>query len=72
MGPKALQYIHAVARKFLTKKGEGITSIPDRMQAESKASEIASIFQGSGLPLSRFDEFIKSEKDVIKYLNLIE
>ena len=69
---KALQYIHAVARKFLTKKGEGITSIGNRMQAESKASEIASIFQESGLPLSRLDEFIKSEKDVIKYLNIIE
>ena len=69
---KALQYIHAVARKFLVQAGEGITSIGNRMQAESKASEIASIFQESGLPLSKLDDFIRSEKDVIKYLNIIE
>jgi len=69
---KALQFIHAVARKFLAKEGEGITSIANRMRAEAKASEIATTFQESGLPLSRLDEFIKSENDVVKYLNIIE
>ncbi len=42
------------------------------MRAEAKASEIATTFQESGLPLSRLDEFIKSENDVVKYLNIIE
>jgi hypothetical protein len=69
---KALQFIHAVARKFLAKEGKGITSIANRMRAEAKASEIATTFQESGLPLSRLDEFIKSENDVVKYLNIIE
>ena len=69
---EALKYIHAVARKFLARRGKGITSIPDRMEAESKAGEMAATFQQSGLPLEKMDEFIKSEDDVIKYLNIIE
>ena len=75
MAAKALQFIHAVARKLLAKPakpGEGITSIVNRMHAEAKASEIAETFRLSGLPLERLDEFIKSEKDVLKYLNIIE
>jgi len=74
-GPKALQFIHAVARKLLarpTKPSEGLTSIANRMQAEAKASEIAETFRASGLPLENLDTFIKSEKDVLKYLNIID
>jgi hypothetical protein len=69
---KALQFIQAVARKLISMRGEGIASIGNKMQAEAKAGEIAAMFQESGLPLSRLDQFIRSEKDVIKYLNLIE
>ena len=75
MAAKALQFIHAVARKLLAKPakpGEGITSIVNRMQAEAKAGEIAETFRASGLTPDKWDEFIKSEKDVLKYLNIIE
>ena len=67
MGPKALQFIQAVARKLLSKRSEGIASIGNKMQAEAKAGEIAAIFQESGLPMNRLDDFIRSEKDVVKY-----
>ena len=72
---KAWEFINAIARKLLakpTKHGEGITSIGNRMQAEAKASEIAEKFRASGLTPDKWDQFIKSEKDVIKYLNIIE
>jgi len=75
MGPKALQFIHAVARKLLAKPAkpsEGLTSIANRMQAEAKASEIAETFRASGLTPDKWDDFLKSEKDVLKYLNIIE
>jgi len=75
MAVKALQFIHAVARKLLakpTKPSEGLTTIANRMQAEAKASEIAETFRAAGLPLENLDTFIKSEKDVTKYLNIIE
>jgi hypothetical protein len=69
---KAIDFISAVARKILSMRGKGIASIANRSDAEAKAGEIAAIFQQSGLPMNRLDEFIKSEKDVTKYLNLIE
>ena len=69
---KALQFIHAIARKLLSKRGKGIASIGDRMQAEAKAGEIAETFRLSGLTPDKWDEFIKSENDVVKYLNIIE
>lgn len=72
MVPKAIQFIQAVARKFLAKEGKGITSIANRMQAEAKAGEIAETFRLSGLTPNKWDEFIKSENDVVKYLNIIE
>ena len=71
MGPRALQFINAVARKLLVPKGKGITSIANRMQAEAKASEIAETFRLSGLTPDKWDDFIKSEADVKKYLNII-
>jgi hypothetical protein len=70
--PKAIDFILAVARKILSMRGKGIASIANRSDAEAKAGEIAAIFQQSGLPMNRLDEFIKSEKDVTKYLNIIE
>ena len=75
MGPKALQFIQAVARKLLakpTKPSEGIITIGNRMQAEAKAGEIAETFRASGLTIDKWDDFIKSEKDVLKFLNIIE
>ena len=66
MGPKALKFIHSVARKLAAKQsGEGITSIANVMQAEAKAGEIAETFRLSGIPLEKLDDFIKSEKDVL-------
>jgi hypothetical protein len=73
MGPKALNFIHSFARKYLTKgQGSGITKIPSAMQAEAKASEIASRFVDAGLDFNKMDDFIRSEADVAKYLNILE
>jgi hypothetical protein len=70
--PKTIDFILAVARKILSMRGKGIASIANRSDVESKAGEIAAIFQQAGLPMNRLGEFIKSEKDVTKYLNIIE
>src|SRR5210317_2398058 len=73
MGPKALNFIHSFARKALTKgQGSGITKIPGRMEAEAKASEIASTLVDAGLDFNKMDDFIRSEADVAKYLNILE
>jgi hypothetical protein len=69
---KALQFIHSIARKLLAQEGKGITSIANRLQAEAKAGEIAETFRLSGLTPNKWNEFIKSENDVVKYLNIIE
>ncbi|MBC8407683.1 MAG: hypothetical protein H8E12_02975, partial [Rhodobacteraceae bacterium] len=42
------------------------------MQAEAKAGEIAETFRASGLTPDKWDDFLKSEADVKKYLNIIE
>jgi hypothetical protein len=69
----ALKIIQAYAKKSLTKdKGSGITSLPSQFMAESKAGEIAAVLQRAGIPLEQLDQFIKSEKDLIKFLNIIE
>ena len=73
MGPNALKYILNVARKSLVKdQGSGITKIPGRMEAEAKASEIASALVDAGLDFNKMDDFIRSEADVAKYLNILE
>src|SRR5210317_1242305 len=73
MGPKALTYIHSLARKTLTKgQGSGITKIPGRMESEAKASEIASRLVDAGLDFNKMDDFIRSEADVVKYLNILD
>ena len=42
------------------------------MAVEQKAGEIATTLQNAGLPLNRADEFIKSEQDLTRILNMIE
>jgi len=69
----AIKIIQALARKTLTKnQGSGIRSIPSAMEAEAKAGEIAAILQQAGMPLQQLDNFIRSEKDLLKFLNIIE
>jgi hypothetical protein len=73
MGPKALIFIHSLARKSLTKgQGSGITKIPSAMQAEAKASEIFTNLVEAGLKPEMMDDFIRSEADVAKYLNILD
>src|SRR5210317_1190179 len=73
MGPNALKYILNVARKSLVKdQGSGIMKVPGRMEAEAKASEIASTLVGAGLDFNKMDDFIRNEGDVLKYLNILE
>jgi hypothetical protein len=70
---KALIFIHSLARKSLTKgQGSGITKIPSAMQAEAKASEIFTNLVEAGLKPEMMDDFIKSEADVAKYLNILD
>ena len=69
----AIKIIQAVARKSLTKnQGSGITTIPGAMQSESKAAEIVALLQRAGIPMNQLDDFIRSEADVLKFLNIIE
>ena len=73
MGPTALKFFHSLARKNLTKnQGSGIITIPNRMRSESEASAMVQTIVDSGLPLEKFDQFIKSEDDILKYLNIIK
>jgi hypothetical protein len=73
MVSKALTFIHSLARKSLTKgQGSGITKIPSAMQAEAKASEIFTNLVEAGLKPEMMDDFIKSEADVAKYLNILD
>jgi len=73
MGPNALKFFHSLARKGLTKnRGSGITEIADRMAVESEAASMIQTIVDSGLPLERFDQFIRSEADVLKFLNIIK
>ena len=69
----AIKIIQAFAKKSLTKnQGSGITTLPSQFMAESKAGEIAAILQQAGMPLHQLDNFIKSEADLIKFLNIIK
>ena len=73
MGPNALKYILNVARKSLVKdQGSGIMQVPGRMDAEAKASEIVTKLTDAGLGLDKMDDFIRSEADVKKFLNILE
>ena len=68
----AVNFITSLARKILARESKGITKIPTQMAAEAKAGEIAARLQDAGLPLNRADEFIKSEQDLVRILNMIE
>ena len=68
----SINFILSLARKLLARESKGITTIPNRMAVESKAGEIAATLQNAGLPLNKADEFIKSEQDLVRILNLIE
>ncbi len=69
----AINIIKAYAKKSLTKnQGSGITTLPSQFMAESKAGEIAAILQQAGMPLQQLDNFIRTEADLLKFLNIIE
>ena len=69
----AIKIIQGYARKSLTKnQGSGITTIPGAMQSEAKAAEIVALLQRAGIPMNQLDDFIRSEADVAKFLNLIK
>jgi len=69
----ALKIIQAFAKKSLTKnQGSGITTLPSQFMAESKAGEIAALLQRAGIPINQLDDYIRSEADLLKYLNIIE
>ena len=69
----AIKIIQNLARKSLIKnQGSGIRSIPNRMEAEAEAGSIVAILQNAGLPLQQLDDYIRSEKDLLKYLNIIK
>ena len=68
----AVNFILSLARKLLARESKGITTIPNKMAVEQKAGEIAARLQDAGLPLNRADEFIKSEQDLTRILNMIE
>ena len=69
----AVKIIQAYAKKSLTKnQGSGITTLPSQFMTESKAGEIAAILQQAGMPLQQLDNFIRSEADLVKFLNIIK
>ena len=68
----AIKFVLSLARKILARESKGITTIPNQMAVEQKAGEIAATLQSAGVPLNRADEFIKSEQDLVRILNLIE
>jgi hypothetical protein len=69
----AINIIKAYAKKSLTKnRGSGIMELPSDMVAESRAGEIAAILQKAGLPINQLDDYIRSEADLLKFLNIIE
>jgi len=69
----ALKIIQAFAKKSLTKnQGSGIISLPSDFMAAEKAGQIALLLERAGIPTNQLDDFIRSETDLVKYLNIIE
>ena len=71
----AIKIIQALGRKIAAKKSktpEGITQIQPQIYAESEAGAIAQRLVNAGLPMERFDDFIRSEADLVRILNQIE
>jgi len=69
----AIKIIQAFARKSLTKnQGSGIISLPSDFMAAEKAAQIELLLSKAGIPTNQLDDFIRSEADLLKYLNIIE
>ena len=69
----ASKIIQAYARKSLTKnQGSGIINLAGSMQSEAKAGEIVALLQRAGIPINQLDDYIRSETDLLKFLNLIK
>ena len=69
----AIKIIQGYSRKLLTtNRGSGIINLPGAMQTEAKAGEIVALLQRAGIPMNQLDDFIRSEADVAKFLNIIE
>ena len=69
----AIKIIQAFAKKSLTKnQGSGITTLPSQFMAQEKAGQIALLLERAGIPTNQLDDFIRSETDLVKYLNIIE
>ena len=69
----ASKIIQAYARKSLTKnQGSGIINLAGSMQSEAKAGEIVALLQRAGIPMNQLDDYIRSETDLLKFLNLIK
>ena len=69
----AINWIKMVATKSLTgSRGSGIRSIPSAIEAEAKTGELLAMLQKAGLPINQLDDYIRSEADVLKFINIIE
>ncbi len=69
----ATKIIKAFAKKSLTKdKGSGITSLPSEFIAAEKAAQIELLLSRAGIPLEQLDDYIRTEADLLKFLNIIE
>ena len=69
----AINIIKAYAKKQLTKnRGSGIMELPSDMLAGTEAGKILITLQKAGMPVQQLDDFIRSEKDLVKFLNIIE
>jgi hypothetical protein len=69
----ATKIIKAFAKKSLTKdKGSGIISLPGDFMAAEKAAQIEFLLSRAGIPLEQLDDYIRTEADLLKYLNIIE
>ena len=69
-----IKIIQALARKNVARRSNktGITSIPNRMNAEGEAGSIGAQLQDAGLNLEQADKIIKSEQDLVRVLNQID
>jgi len=69
-----IRIIQALARKNVALRNNktGITSIPNRMNAEGEAGSIGAQLQDAGLSLEKADKIIKSEQDLVRVLNQID
>ena len=69
----AKKIIEAFAKKSLTKnQGSGIISLPSDFMAAEKAAQIELLLSRAGIPLEQLDDYIRSEADLLKFLNIIE